>query len=557
MAVSGDGRRSWSASARSCDVPAPRHACYAFPMTVRGDLSPEDLKRASARGLSEQEIYRQLEILTAPPPAITLDRPCTIGDGITRIDDGAVPELLQAHASAVAAGRATCFVPASGAASRMFKSLLAVRARGPVDRSTLASSSNTDDRTALRFFDRVGDFAFANDLAETLRRRKTELDECRRRGAVTPVLDGVLSTDGLALADQPKGLLPFHRYPNGARAAFDEHLVESSALARAGDGATRLHFTVSPSHALAFAAHLESVRAPLEARLEARFEVGFSTQKGSTDTVAVDAHGQAFRDDEGALLFRPGGHGSLIANLADLAQAGADIVFVKNIDNVVHDDWRAPAVHWRRLLAGSLITLQRRFFSALRALDEAPDRRAAADDAVRVIRNDLGIVVDTSDDDVDTRIHAARRVLDRPTRVCAVLQAEGDPGGGPFWVAAPDGSVSLQIVETAQVDASSAEQRAIQARATHFSPADMVLGVRDYQGDAFDLDRHVDPEAVFIAEKSSGGRALRALEHPGLWNGGMSDWNTLFVEVPPSIFHPVKALTDLLAPAHQPIPEPD
>lgn len=526
-------------------------------MTARGDLSPKDLKRAAAHGLCEEEISRQLEILTAPPPAITLDRPCTIEDGITKIEDDAMPDLLRAHASAVEAGRATYFVPASGAATRMFKSLLSVRARGDLDRTALAASSDPDDQTVLRFFDHVGEFAFENELAEALRTGGTTLDDCRERGAVSVVLDGVLASDALGLADQPKGLLPFHRYPGGGRTAFDEHLVESAGLARAHDGATRLHFTVSPAHAPAFAARLESVRSVLEARLDARFDVGFSTQKSSTDTIAVDPEGRLFRDDEGALLFRPGGHGSLIANLADLARAGADLVFVKNIDNVVHDDWRAPVMHWRRLLAGRLVTLQERLFSALRALDEARDPRAATEDAVRVVRTELGIDVAAPDDDVNTRRQAARRVLDRPARVCAVLRAEGDPGGGPFWVAGADGSVSPQIVETAQVDSSSPEQRAIQAQATHFSPADMVLGVRDYRGTAFDLTRHVDAAAVFIAEKSSEGRPLRALEHPGLWNGGMSDWNTVFVEVPPSIFQPVKTLTDLLEPAHQPIPRTD
>ena len=360
-----------------------------------------------------------------------------------------------------------------------------------------------------------------------------------------------LDPTGLAYADTPKGLLLFHRYPDTSRTAFEDHLVESFALAADAEGTTRLHFTVSAAHEEAFAKRLAAARTALEARLGARFAVSFSTQKSSTDTIALDLDGKPFRDKAGVLLFRPGGHGSLIANLADLATAGADLVYVKNIDNVVHEDWRAPVVQWRRLLAGRLVLLQERLFAALRALDEnAHDADAVAAGAA-VLRDELGVHVPVPGDAVPTP-EAVRRLLDRPVRVCAVLRAKGDPGGGPFWVRASDGSLSPQIVETAQIDQASGMQRDVQSRATHFSPADMVLGVRDHRGEPFDLPFHVDPGAVFIAEKSSAGRALRALEHPGLWNGGMAQWNTLFVEVPPATFHPVKALTDLLDPAHQP-----
>lgn len=521
-------------------------------------LKAADLERAAEHGLGTDELERQLALLAAPPSSIELDRPCTVGDGVQQLDDTKESTLLAAQASAVASGRATYFVPSSGAASRMFKSLLAVRDRGPVDRATLAAKSDDEEaKAALRFFDGARRFAFAENLARVLAERGLGLDECLEQGAVSPVLDALLEANGLAYPRMPKGLLPFHSYDgNENRTAFDEHLVESFAVAADEAGATRLHFTVSPDHREAFEHRARQSGDSLGGKLGARFDIGFSTQKPSTDTVAVNPDGTPFRGEDGELLFRPGGHGSLIANLADLAEQGVDLLFVKNIDNVVHDDWRAPVVHWRRMLAGRLVVLQDRLFGALRALEEDADRAAAVEDARAVLATELGQSVPGADaSDLDRAGAALHAALHRPTRVCAVLRAEGDPGGGPFWVRESDGSRSPQIVETAQIDPSAADQRAAQERATHFSPADMVLGVRDHRGRPFDLLRHVDPEAVFIAEKSSGGRPLRALEHPGLWNGGMSKWNTLFVEVPPEIFQPVKALTDLLAPAHQPSPD--
>lgn len=511
-------------------------------MPVEPDLSPQDLARATAHGLSQDELRRQLAILRAPAPAVTLDRPCHLDDGVDRITAEEEESLLDAHERAASAGRATYFVPASGAATRMFKALLSVRSRAPASRDALADAPDDDAKTALRFFDNARRFAFADDLDHALRARGRSLADSLDAARVGFVLDGLLQPDGLGLAERPKGLIPFHRYRDRARTAFEEHLVEALALATPAEGPLKLHFTVSGEHEPSFVEHLERVRGPIESANRVRLEVSYSTQKSSTDTIAVDAEGRPFRTEAGELLFRPGGHGSLLANVADLARDGADLLFVKNIDNVVHDDWRAPVVRWRRLLAGRLVVLQERLFAAARTLEKDPSSAAQGAD---ILRSELGLTVEAD-------AGAVRRALHRPTRVCAVLRAEGDPGGGPFWVRGRDGRVSPQIVETAQIDRTSPDQQKIQSAATHFSPADMVLGLRDHHGQPYDLPAHVDPEAVFVAEKSSGGRALRALEHPGLWNGGMSDWNTLFVEVPPDIFHPVKTLTDLLEPAHQP-----
>lgn len=505
----------------------------------------EDLSRAMERGISRDALERQWDRLERPPPAAVLDRPCTAGDGVSCLSEAERAPLLEAHAQLAAEGRATYFVPASGAATRMFKSLLAVRSRRVAHRDELAPGA-ADDADALRFLEGLPRFAFRGTLAAALRERGLDLEECLANGQVAPILDALLDEGALALSSRPKGLLPFHAYDGATRTAFLEHLNEASSLARAADGTTRLHFTVSAEHRAGFDQELGAHRSALEAARGARFLVDYSVQKPSTDTIALDGNGQPFRDETGELLFRPGGHGSLLSNLADLAQAGADLIFVKNIDNIVHDDWRPPVLHWRRVLAGRLATLVDALHDARRAIEEDPP--GALPRASQVLRSELGLRIEGD----DLTPAEAARLLDRPARVCGVLRSEGDPGGGPYWVRNPAGLSSPQIVETAQIDQSDASQRDIQARATHVSPADMVLAVRDFRGRPFDLGSHVDPNAVFVADKSSGGRSLRALEHPGLWNGGMADWNTLFVEVPAEIFHPVKVLTDLLERAHQP-----
>ena len=513
-------------------------------MAGRRHWRAEDLSRAEARGISRDALERQWDRLEQPPPAAILDRPCTAGDGVSCLSDAERAPLLEAHAQLAADGRATYFVPASGAATRMFKSLLAVRSRRVAHRDELDPSA-ADDADALRFLEGLPRFAFRGTLAAALAERDLDLEGCVAQGQVAPILDALLEENALGLANRPKGLLPFHAYEGTTRTAFLEHLNEASSLARAADGTTRLHFTVSAEHRAGFEQELGAHRSALEAARGARFDVDYSVQKPSTDTIALDGEGQPFRDDAGELLFRPGGHGSLLSNLADLAQAGADLIFVKNIDNIVHDDWRSPVLHWRRVLAGRLATLVDSLYAARRAIEEGGKDATAV--ASEVLRSELGLRIDGDLDPAEVA-----RLLDRPARVCGVLRSDGDPGGGPYWVRAPSGASSPQIVETAQIDQSDASQRAIQARATHVSPADMVLAVRDFRGRPFDLESHVDPNAVFVAEKSSGGRSLRALEHPGLWNGGMADWNTLFVEVPDEIFHPVKVLTDLLERAHQP-----
>lgn len=440
----------------------------------------QDLAEIASLGLSTDDLERQLELFRHPPAPMRLDRPCTAGDGVVRIGEEERPELLSLWEEAAAAGRLTKLVPASGAASRMFAFLVPFLAGEPPTRESVEASARAGDRNAaqlLKFLDGLPRFAFT--LHATGIREK---------------LEELLLESGLDYLGKPKGLLQFHAYSEGPRTPFVEHLVEAAATL----GERRsVHFTISPQHRELFDAELARVGPSLPGR----FEVSFSYQERSTDTIAVDLENRPFRTDEGELLFRPGGHGALLANLQAL---GGDVVFVKNIDNVVPDARKGPTLLWKRLLCGYALKLRREGHGT-----------------------------------------------DRPLRVCGVVRNQGEPGGGPFWTVERDGTTTRQIVESAQVDLGDPAQAAVWGASTHFNPVDLVCLLRDPEGRPFDLSRFVDPDTVFLAQKTHEGRPLKALERPGLWNGAMARWETFFVEVPLETFAPVKSVLDLLRPEHQ------
>lgn len=506
-----------------------------------------DRTQLAELGISEEEVVRQLRIFAEPPPATVLDRPCTVGDGIIALGEGARRAAQQAYERAAAAGRPLKFLPASGAATRMFQSLLAVRAAGEeLTRAALervAAAGDADAREVVTFAERLSDFPFADALRAALARRGGQLEALCRSGDLREILACMLEADGLDYAALPKGLLLFHRYADGSRTAFEEHLIEGAAYAGAS-GVTRLHLTVSPEHESAFRALLERIRERDERRCGVRFEVDFSYQERATDTVAVDLDNRPFRTAEGRLLFRPGGHGALIENLAALQ---GDIVFIKTIDNIQPEHLRGPALEWLRLLTGHLVVVQDELFSHLANINQLTVTPAALEAARRFAQETLSIEMPHGADTVEVT-----RALNRPLRVCGMVRNTGEPGGGPFWVRAPDRRCTRQIVESAQIDAHDAAQWALFRAATHFNPVFLACGVRDWRGRPFDLGRFVDPSAVFIAKKSKDGRELKALERPGLWNGAMAGWHTLFVELPDATFTPVKTVNDLLRPAHQP-----
>jgi hypothetical protein len=524
-----------------------------MPTSTFDDLDLEQLKK---RGISLDEIQHQLLCFQNPPNHADLVRPCTVGDGIRRIEASEHDGLLDLHARAAAAGRISKFVPASGAATRMFRSAAWLRGqprgRRP-DWSDLEARAERDDRAAeiVTLVRNAARLPFRDELSAALG-GDGALDAAAREGGVDRIVEALLAEDALALADRPKGLIPFHRYEDGeARTAFEEHLVEATATVREREGLCRLHLTVSAEHLEAFAALLRRVGARYADRHDVAFDVSYSVQRASTDTIAVDAEGRPVRDPGGRILFRPGGHGALIENLDDLR---GDIVLVKNIDNVQRDRDRHEAVLWKRLLVGVLVRVQSSAYEALHRLKGSrrtdPDALA---EATALVRDEFGIEMtrSASVDPARARAWLMDR-LERPVRVCGVVPNTGEPGGGPFWVRDADGVVGLQIVETAQIDPDSDEQQRLLARSTHFNPVDLVCGMRDAAGEPYVLPPLVDADAVIVTRKSLDGREVKVLERPGLWNGAMAGWNTVFVEVPLATFTPVKTVLDLLRPEHQP-----
>ncbi len=499
-------------------------------------LERADVEQLERVGISRAEAERQLALLAEPPPAPRLVRACRIGDGVERLDDEQEEELERRGRDAAVGGRVAKFVPASGAASRMFEALVRGLEAGGRALDELASA--------------LEKLPFAADLEAAMSDAGLDLESCLRCGDRATVVRHLLQTPGLGYLTFAKGLIPFHSYAEGARTAFEEHLVEAIGYTRDGDGLCRLHFTVARSQRRAFEALLERVREALFERYGARFEVSFSIQSPATDTLAVDLENRPFRLEDGRLLLRPGGHGALLANLADL---GGDVVLVKNIDNVVPEVGHELIARWKRVLAGYLVALQARAFELLADLEPDPPAGSVLEAGFEFLARELG---DSTAGGIAKRSAASRRAylidrLDRPIRVCGVVRNEGEPGGGPFWVKGEGEAERPQIVERSQIDAGDETQAAIFDSGTHFNPVDLACGMRDRHGRPFDLDRFVDPRAVFIAPKSRDGRKLKALERPGLWNGAMARWNTLFVEVPAATFAPVKTVFDLLRPAHQ------
>ena len=524
-------------------------------MEKTGVFTDEDIRQIEAHGLTAAEAFRQLALFEGPAPHLDLLRPCTPGDGIRVMDPADATRFAGIYDREGADHQCLKFVPASGAASRMFRTLLSfIKGERDIIRQGVADLAEKGDSAArelLAFMDGIRRFAFFDDLKGVMSKAGLDAEALAEEGRFTDVIRFLLYPEGLNYAALPKGLLKFHAYPRESRTAFEEHLVEGADYVKGPGGESRLHFTVSPEHMDGFRRLLETVRPVYGQRFQTVFNVSFSVQKPATDTLAVDLSNRPFRQDDGTLLLRPGGHGALLENLKDL---DGDIVFIKNIDNVVPDRLKAETSRWKKVLGGYFLHVRSGVFRVLQGLSSGPADAAAADRAVAFIERELGLPVPEG---IRTRPPEEKRAyvvkaLNRPIRVCGMVKNEGEPGGGPFWVREPDGRISLQIVETAQVDPESARQQEILRRATHFNPVDLVCGLRDYRGKPFDLDVFVDPTAVFISRKSKEGRELKALEHPGLWNGAMSGWLTLFVEVPIVTFNPVKTVNDLLRPAHQP-----
>jgi len=504
-------------------------------------LSASDIELIRARGITREKVLRQVDLCRLGAAAVTLNRPATVGDGIVRIKGGDQGRFLALHNEAARTGRCLKFVPASGAATRMFKEWHGVFNRGGFE--------NREDFES--FVKELHRYAFYGDLGAALSSAGRDLGELIARGRGAEILDFILTERGLNYAGKPKALLKFHQYDDEARTALEEHLVEAALYVRSGSGLCRIHFTVSEEHLEPVKELLERVSGLYERRLGVRFDIGLSIQSESTDTIAVDLENRPYRDRDGRLLFRPGGHGALLYNLDRI---DGDIVFIKNIDNVVPDRLRDTTVLYKKMIGGYLVLLQSELFGHLRALSDPGAGELAIGQAERFATQGLHRALPSGWE--GRPLEEQRRVLieqlDRPIRVCGMVKNEGEPGGGPFWVIGKDGGSSLQIVEEVQVDKGKGNQAAIWALSTHFNPVDLVCGIRDFRGRKFDLERFVDHEQVFVSTKSHEGCDIKALELPGLWNGSMAFWHTIFVEVPIETFTPVKTVGDLLRPTHLP-----
>jgi len=513
-----------------------------------------DLEQISARGMTVEGLLAQLARLEQGFPFLPLQRPCTVHDGIDLIEEADVQTLTAVYTQAAGDGRVMSFVPASGAASRMFKPLLSFLNRYErIDRElvlTTVANDDADGRDLQQFADGINHFAFYRNLGHVLSQHSLDLQVLLKHGQYRIILEHLLTSKGLDYANLPKGALPFHRYIDHQRTPFHEHIVESSLFTRSYKHMTKIHFTVSKQHYNMILDHINTIISS-QKQDKSIFDISLSTQNLSSDVIAVDLEDRPFLTNEGSLLFRPGGHGALIENLNSVE---GDIIFLKNIDNVVPDHLKGETCRWRIMLGGYLVVLQNQVFDYLRKLSTSEGDARLIGEIFAFARQRLSLMPPA------VIKHAAlheqadylREKLNRPLRVCGMVKNIGEAGGGPFWVEHPDGSQSLQIVETTQVDLTSAAQRAIIASSTHFNPVDLVCGVRDYRGKPFDLHHFVDPETGFITLKSHDGRDLKALEWPGLWNGSMAHWNTIFVEVPRITFNPVKTVLDLLRQEHQP-----
>ncbi|MBM6865914.1 DUF4301 family protein [Bacteroides caecigallinarum] len=505
-------------------------------------LTQEDKDLLAKKGISEQQIAEQLACFEKGFPYLKLYAAASVENRGIMLAGEDVQKTYLAAWDAYKEGdkKIVKFVPASGAASRMFKNMFEFLG---------ADYDVPTTDFEKKFFANIKNFAFYADLnSACVKNNNKGIDELISEGNYKAVVSNLLESAGLNYGSLPKGLLKFHKYEDGVRTPLEEHLVEGALYAAGKSGEVNVHFTVSTEHRELFAKLVDEKVAQYAEKYGIKYNISFSEQKPSTDTIAADMDNKPFRDN-GKLLFRPGGHGALIENLNDL---DADIVFIKNIDNVVPDRLKADTVTYKKLLAGVLVTLQKQAFEYLRLLDSGHYRHDELENIIRFVQQQLHCRKDDIKDmeDADLVIYL-RKKLNRPMRVCGMVKNVGEPGGGPFLAYNPDGTVSLQILESSQIDMNDPEKKAMFEKGTHFNPVDLVCAIRDYKGNKFNLLNYVDKATGFISYKSKGGKELKALELPGLWNGSMSDWSTVFVEVPLSTFNPVKTVNDLLREQHQ------
>ncbi|WP_282178578.1 DUF4301 family protein [Maribacter stanieri] len=509
------------------------------------EITDKDLKQLESKGISKETMLSHINTFKEGIPFVKLENAAVIGNGILKFSETEEKELIAFYDSKLKELDILKFVPASGAASRMFKALFSfLSAYNPAEETLDAYLNRTNDKDIKKFSEGLERFPFYQKVMDRI-----ELKSDSQGEKVYKFISELLGEDALNYGFYPKGLLPFHNYESSAATPFEEHLKEG-ALYAGSNGKAKLHFTISEQHEEMFGKEFKESGPKVSADTGIAYDVDYSFQKSSTDTLAVDMDNNPFRNEDGSVLFRPGGHGALIQNLNE---QDADIIFIKNIDNVaVMKDAKAVADS-KKVLAGVLLREQSMAFEYAALLDTGD----VSDEKIEEIKNFLSANLnvrfsnDFGSKSNTEKINILKDKVNRPIRICGMVKNEGEPGGGPFWVTNGKGEVSLQIIESAQIDMSNSQQAELLKNSTHFNPVDLVCAVRNYKGEKYDLLKFVDEKQGFITGKTKDGKELKALELPGLWNGAMAFWNTIFVEVPLVTFNPVKSVVDLLKDSHQ------
>ncbi len=505
-------------------------------------FNEQDKAKFQEIGIEESQVKQQIENFKYGFPYIVLDRAAKVGDGIFSFSEKEQKELINYYDTEKDTFEIIKMVPASGAASRMFKSLL----------SYLNDTTSEVPKDVQTCMEQITSFAFYEELKDTLKKNNHDLSTLLENKDYKTILEYLMLEKGMNYANKPKALLLFHRYEDDVRTALEEHFVEGAQYIQAGDDEVKIHFTVSPEHLPAFKSMVKEISKKYEKAYQVNFYITYSVQKPSTDTIAVTLDNQIFRLSDNSILFRPGGHGALIHNLNDLEE---EIVFIKNIDNVVPDHLKQDTYTYKKVLGGLLLRLKTQIDDYIDLLYEGSATEEELEEMRAFAEKHLLIHFDKETfalKDTEVKLDMLYETFNRPIRICGMVKNEGEPGGGPFWVKEESGKLSLQIVESAQIDMGNKQQAAIVGNATHFNPVDLVCCITNAYNEKFDLTDFINEKTGFISQKSKDGSTIKVQELPGLWNGAMADWITVFVEVPVSTFNPVKTINDLLRPQHQP-----
>lgn len=510
-------------------------------------FTENDIQQINNYGLTVEKVNAQIETIKSGMKYSHLMEPAGIGNGILRVESK-FEDYINLFDTKRDQLSIVKFVPASGAASRMFKFLFQFLKDYDPSKQSIEDYTKNNKDVAI-FVNGLERFPFYNIVRNKILETHPNYNDLTLGEQCVLFVKTMLDANQLNYSFYPKGLLPFHKYKTHVSTAFREHLLESTLYASSNNHAN-LHFTVSEAHTKMFQDELATIKADLEKETNTQFDVSFSYQSKSTDTIAITANDELYRNPDGSLLFRPSGHGALIENLNALDY---DLIFIKNIDNIVVFEQNKPLCDYKKLIAGVLLKIQAQAFKYMNKFDEDEILEDEIYNIELFVINRLNVNLGEAYKELslEEKIGYLRDKLNKPIRVCGMVKNEGEPGGGPFWIKEENGNISLEIIEFAQIDFDNKEQKEIANSATHFNPTDLVCGIRDYKGNKFNLADFVDPSAAFITMKSQGGVDIKAYELPGLWNGSMAHWNSIFVEIPVSTFNPVKTVNDLLKPAHQ------